>query len=322
MNKKKLFDICRHYILTGLLIAAFIPLTHAQNAPSYKKHQTSEEELLPELAGLLKGKTQSTKKHNASTKPIQPPLTPKTPPAVAKSATIDSSLPVKPSTPPLENLAGSQSKTEQKKAEPQRSPLPENLSAPEHAKTISVPLPPLPQGPFSQRSGSSTEKPTASSTYSKPSYDISDVPMTSSVSKSPSWIIQNRTKLGLHHPVAIKALQMLGVPYQWGGVDEDKGVDCSGFVIVAYEEAGLDLPRTAAQIAQSLKPLPKEKLTPGDLVFFNTRGFRYSHVGVYLGQNLFAHAPRRGAVARIDDLSDRYWSARFNGARKTPDPKI
>lgn len=139
--------------------------------------------------------------------------------------------------------------------------------------------------------------------------------------QSAAFFAHHSAALGINieHPAAIKALELLGAPYRWGGIDEDDGVDCSGFIIVAFEEAGFNkLPRTAAQMAKSLKKIAIHQLTPGDLVFFNTRGPMFSHVGIYLGKNLFAHAPRSGARARIDDMTKPYWLERFNGARSAP----
>ncbi len=108
----------------------------------------------------------------------------------------------------------------------------------------------------------------------------------------------------------------LGVPYRRGG-ETEKGVDCSGFVRLIYEEtAGLMLPRRAKEQAAATEKIKKEDLKPGDLVFFNTMRRAFSHVGIYLGDGKFIHAPRTGKKVRIEDMDVAYWSKRFDGARR------
>jgi cell wall-associated NlpC family hydrolase len=119
--------------------------------------------------------------------------------------------------------------------------------------------------------------------------------------------------------VALQALTLVGTPYRFGGDEPARGFDCSGLVRhVARTTLGLDLPRTAEAIARASQPLPRSELQGGDLVFFNTRGQRHSHVGVYLGDGRFVHAPARNGLVRVESLSDRYWNARFTGARRLP----
>lgn len=114
-----------------------------------------------------------------------------------------------------------------------------------------------------------------------------------------------------------RALDFIGVRYKRGGNSPETGFDCSGFVKYLYNETlGLVLPHNAKAIAQEGERVEKTELQPGDLVFFNTMRRAFSHVGIYLGDNLFIHAPRTGARVRIEDMSDRYWSRRFNGARR------
>ena len=119
-----------------------------------------------------------------------------------------------------------------------------------------------------------------------------------------------------------KALDLLGVRYRWGGTRPETGFDCSGFVAHVFREGiGLDLPRSARAMSRSGEPVGKNELQPGDLVFFNTiRRRAFSHVGIYLGDNLFVHAPHRGASVRVEDMSARYWLKRFNGARRIIEP--
>lgn len=113
------------------------------------------------------------------------------------------------------------------------------------------------------------------------------------------------------------AMGALGVPYRRGGTSAETGFDCSGFVRSMYQQAvGLILPRTAAEQAASTAQITKTDLQPGDLVFFNTLRRAYSHVGIYLGDGKFIHAPRAGAQVRVESMDISYWQKRFNGARR------
>ena len=113
------------------------------------------------------------------------------------------------------------------------------------------------------------------------------------------------------------AMGFIGVPYRRGGTSASTGFDCSGFVRAVYEKTvGMVLPRKAAQQAASTQVIDKKELQPGDLVFFNTMRRAFSHVGIYLGEGKFIHAPRPGAQVRIEDMQVSYWQRRFNGARR------
>jgi len=115
----------------------------------------------------------------------------------------------------------------------------------------------------------------------------------------------------------VYAMAYVGVPYRLGGNGFEGGVDCSGFVQVTYlESAGIRLPRRAVEQAQATEPIAEDALAPGDLVFFNTRGQPFSHVGIYVGQGRFIHSPRTGAQVRMERMDARYWRDRFDGARR------
>ena len=116
--------------------------------------------------------------------------------------------------------------------------------------------------------------------------------------------------------VALEALALIGVPYRYGGDDPARGLDCSGLVRYVFRGAGLDLPRQSEAIARLGTNVARHALEVGDLVFFNTRGRRYSHVGVYIGDGRFVHAPARRGQVRVEEMDNRYWLARFNGARR------
>ncbi len=113
------------------------------------------------------------------------------------------------------------------------------------------------------------------------------------------------------------ALGLIGVPYRFGGSNPQTGLDCSGLVRYVYANTlGLVLPRRAADQAKVTTPIGRDELQPGDLVFFNTMRRAFSHVGVYLGDGKFLHAPSKGDSVKISDMNDRYWARRFNGARR------
>jgi cell wall-associated NlpC family hydrolase len=117
--------------------------------------------------------------------------------------------------------------------------------------------------------------------------------------------------------LADAALAFLGVSYRFGGTSPDLGFDCSGLVRRVFQDAlGLNLPRTAREMSQMGTQVRMEDLKPGDLVFFNTMRAAFSHVGIYLGDNKFVHAPSSGGVVRVEDMRIRYWTQRFDGARR------
>ena len=119
--------------------------------------------------------------------------------------------------------------------------------------------------------------------------------------------------------LVVNAMGFLGVPYKRGGNSAETGFDCSGFVRAMYEQTvGLMLPRRADQQAAATQVIDKKELQPGDLVFFNTMRRSFSHVGIYVGDNKFIHAPRSGAQVRVEDMGAAYWVRRFNGARRVP----
>jgi len=113
------------------------------------------------------------------------------------------------------------------------------------------------------------------------------------------------------------AMGFLGVPYKRGGNSAETGFDCSGFVRAMYEQTvGLVLPRRAKEQAAATDRIDKKDLQPGDLVFFNTMRRAFSHVGIYVGDGKFIHAPRSGSEVRVEDMRESYWQRRFDGARR------
>lgn len=119
--------------------------------------------------------------------------------------------------------------------------------------------------------------------------------------------------------VVFTALSALGTPYRWGGDDPKEGFDCSGLVYFSYTQNGVDpeqMPRVTSQLVAQSKEIKREHLVEGDLVFFNTLGSRYSHVGIYMGKGRFINAPSKGGRVRIDQLDNPYYSQRFTSARR------
>jgi cell wall-associated NlpC family hydrolase len=125
----------------------------------------------------------------------------------------------------------------------------------------------------------------------------------------------------LHEPdhvqqIVLYALGLLDTGYRFGGSNPAAGLDCSGMVSYIVEQvSGQKLPHNAAQIAERTRPIAMDALRPGDLVFFNTLGRAHSHMGIYLGDGRFIHAPNSRGRVRTDRLDNRYYAERFEGGR-------
>ena len=122
--------------------------------------------------------------------------------------------------------------------------------------------------------------------------------------------------------VVLYALAMIDTGYRFGGKNPEAGFDCSGMVSYIFNEAaGLRIRGSAADIARQSKPVDLQQLRPGDLVFFNTLGRPFSHVGIYIGNDRFVHAPSSKGRARVrtESLKNRYFAARLEAARSLLD---
>lgn len=117
--------------------------------------------------------------------------------------------------------------------------------------------------------------------------------------------------------VAQFAQDLVGIPYRYGGISPRDGFDCSGLVDYVYSHiVHVDLPRTARQLSSiPAKSVPRSELSPGDLIFFS-RHHRVTHIGIYIGEQRFVHAPNRHGAVRISHLDESYWADHYSGAKR------
>lgn len=117
--------------------------------------------------------------------------------------------------------------------------------------------------------------------------------------------------------LAMYAMGLVDTPYKYGGNSPDDGLDCSGFVVHVFGKVtNKRLPRTSAQISRVGLKVDKRDLRPGDLVFFNTLNAPNSHVGIYVGEGRFVHAPGSGKAIALAVMDQKYWRTRYEGARR------
>ncbi|GAB3743674.1 C40 family peptidase [Lysobacter olei] len=117
--------------------------------------------------------------------------------------------------------------------------------------------------------------------------------------------------------VMARALALLGTPYRWGGTTPDAGFDCSGLVGYVFRNAlGIELPRVSRDMAKTGRAISdRAQLAAGDLVFFGRKG-RVDHVGIYVGEGRFVHAPSKGKDVTVSSMETGYWSGKFMEARR------
>jgi len=117
--------------------------------------------------------------------------------------------------------------------------------------------------------------------------------------------------------ISITAVGLVDVPYRFGGNTPKGGFDCSGLIVYVYNNAaGIKLPRTIQLMSTKGQSIDGQPPAPGDLVFFNTTGEKYSHAGIYVGQGRFVHAPSAGGTVRLDFITSPYWASKFTEARR------
>lgn len=118
--------------------------------------------------------------------------------------------------------------------------------------------------------------------------------------------------------VLMRAIGLVGTPYRYGGNTPDGGFDCSGLVGFVFKDAAnLALPRSTRELIDiDARKIDRDSLQPGDLVFFNPRGGRVSHIGIYVGEDRFVHAPSTGGTVRLDSLNSAYWRKFYVSAKR------
>lgn len=159
---------------------------------------------------------------------------------------------------------------------------------------------------------SSSSPPRKTQTASKPKPPA----RTASAKPNANRSLANIQASGDAREVVMYALGLLDVGYKFGGSNPEAGLDCSGMAAFIYKNAvNVQLPHNARQIAETTKAIDLKKLRAGDMVFFNTMNRPYSHMGIYIGDGKFIHAPRTNSVIRVDTLASGYFADRLEGAR-------
>lgn len=115
---------------------------------------------------------------------------------------------------------------------------------------------------------------------------------------------------------AAQALKLVGAPYRYGGASPSRGFDCSGLVQYSYRHAGVALPHNTDQQRHLSKAIRRAELRRGDLIFFDEEGRKNSHVGIYVGEGQFVHAPSSGKHVRKDRLDAPYWRKHLSEFRR------
>ncbi len=124
------------------------------------------------------------------------------------------------------------------------------------------------------------------------------------------------TSSSLVKTVLQRAFSLLGTPYRWGGSSPERGFDCSSLVGYVFSTIGIDLPRVSRAMAgEGTKVANRDALAEGDLVFFGRRG-HIDHVGIYIGEGKFLHAPRTGRDVTVSSLTTGYWAQKYLEARR------
>lgn len=210
-----------------------------------------------------------------------------------------------------------------------------------HATNREQPLPPSFSGYTAKSHSSPADRNlVASNTVTKDALEETAMPLATSGKKSSK---QSRATKGKAHGAARKisqntialaapaqmankqsstvinrAVNVIGTPYRWGGTSPAKGFDCSGLVKYAFNDVSeVDLPRTSNAMAEGHgQKVDRKDLKPGDLLFFNIKSRKVNHVAIYLGDDRFVHAPRRGKSVTIDTLKKPYWDSHYVVAKR------
>jgi peptidoglycan endopeptidase LytF len=127
------------------------------------------------------------------------------------------------------------------------------------------------------------------------------------------------TRSVLRHRLVEMALGFLGVPYRWSGLSVERGVDCSGLVKILFGKFHMNLPRSSREQIRAGKPVAREDLKAGDLVFFSSGGRTPTHVGIYIGGSRFLHAEKKAGEVIVSNLRQPWYAKRFLGGRRVVD---
>ncbi len=147
--------------------------------------------------------------------------------------------------------------------------------------------------------------------------DVRPTPPRTTVVPQREWTLVAPQDPAAANAVLMRAISLVGTPYRYGGNTPEGGFDCSGLVNYVYRDMlDLRLPRSSRELADWQGPrIAPERLTSGDLVFFGSSG-SVSHVGIYVGEGRFVHAPSTGGTVRLDHLDNRYWRDHYSGAKR------
>ena len=147
--------------------------------------------------------------------------------------------------------------------------------------------------------------------------DVRPVPARTTVVPQRDWTPVTPQDPAAANAVLMRAISLVGTPYRYGGNTPEGGFDCSGLVNYVYRDMlDLKLPRSSRELAGWQGPrVAPERLASGDLVFFGSGG-SVSHVGIYVGEGRFVHAPSSGGTVRLDHLDGHYWRDHYSGAKR------
>lgn len=132
--------------------------------------------------------------------------------------------------------------------------------------------------------------------------------------KTPSYTTES---IQVEDKIVKESVNYLGIPYKYGGDNPIEGFDCSGFVKYIYQKvAKLEVPRTTTSQLKIGKPIKMTNIQKGDLIFFGINSKYVNHVGIYIGDNQFIHAPSTGSTVRVEKVTSSYWSKKIRGVRR------
>ena len=143
--------------------------------------------------------------------------------------------------------------------------------------------------------------------------DVDETPGPSVSGKADEPPVEESSPQSLGEEAALRAIALVGKPYRYGGADLD-GFDCSGLVFFIYHELGIEVPRSAAAQRRATLHVSRKDLLPGDLLFFRIHHRRVSHVGIYVGDNRFVHAPQSGKHIELRGLDEQFFASHWVGA--------